>query len=118
MVAAKPAWWVYLLAVIFIFFSVIYLQQDIYYLLLIPIIFLEIALLVYRIDLLLLTIFLTTPFSITLYLRDFGLNVPSELLLIPLLGVFLFKLLQREFDPKIFRHPISICILLQLGWIL
>jgi len=49
----------------------------------------------------------------------FDMYLPTEPLLFGLLIVFLLKVLQgRSFDRQILRHPVSIAIYINLGWIL
>lgn len=109
--------WLYFIAIVIIFLSYYTISDGYFFMLAIPFAIIEIYLLIYRIDLLILGLFFLTPLSIEYRFGDYGLNVPTELVLIPLFLLFILKILRGELDTKIFRHPVSICILLHLLWI-
>lgn len=61
-----------------------------------------------------------TPFSITVEFSEFAaLTLPTEPLLFGVMLVFFFRLLfEGGFDRKITRHPVTIIIIFQLGWMM
>ena len=66
------------------------------------------------------TFFLLLPFSIEIELPGgFGTDIPSEPIMIILMGLTLIMLIQKAsvIDKKIFTHPISLVIGLHISWI-
>lgn len=61
------------------------------------------------------------PLSTEFYLPNgFGTDLPTEPLMIGLMGIFVLYVLRhgRSIDGAFFRHPITLLLLLHLGWIL
>ncbi|MBR6904841.1 MAG: O-antigen ligase family protein [Bacteroidales bacterium] len=64
---------------------------------------------------------LSTPFSVIIRSKNIplGLSLPSEALMILVTMIFLARILyDLSIDRKFLRHPISIAILVYLGWML
>lgn len=64
---------------------------------------------------------LCTPFSMILSIKDvqLGLSLPSEIIMIALTGLFLFRILyDLHLDRRLITHPISIAIYIYLTWML
>ncbi|MEX1188138.1 MAG: O-antigen ligase family protein [Bacteroidia bacterium] len=59
-----------------------------------------------------------TPFSLTVEFSEFAaLTLPTEPLLFGVMLVFFFKLIfEGGFDRRITKHPVTLAILFQLGW--
>jgi len=77
----------------------------------------------FAMDKLLMVIVFLTPFSVPLselFPRlAFDMALPTEPLLFGLLLIFLFKqLIEKSYDTRILRHPVSIAIYIYLFWIL
>ncbi len=106
---------------LFIAFNALFLYQENYVLLLLPVSLLIILLAFFKTEIVFFAVVVFTPLSVNI--RDigmgFGISLPGEPLIMLLLGVFILKLLlDGGFDRKIIRHPVSIVILLHLLWML
>ena len=80
-----------------------------------------IYLLIFRLDLLIYLMALCTPFSVILESKTIhlGLSLPSEIIMISLTLLFLFRILyDLRLDRKLVSHPISIALFVYLGWML
>jgi O-antigen ligase len=65
-------------------------------------------------------IIITTPFSLNVKLKDFGLaiSLPGEPLMAGILILFILKVLYDiKIEKKILYHPITIAIIINLSWI-
>lgn len=65
-------------------------------------------------------IIITTPFSLNVKLKDFGLaiSLPGEPLMAGVLILFIFKLLYDiKIEKKILYHPITLALLANISWI-
>ncbi len=86
----------------------------------IPLAILVIGIALFRLDVLIYIIVLTTPLSITF--EDvgggLGLTLPTDPLMFGAMLVFILKVLfDMKYDYRILKHPISLAILAQLIWI-
>lgn len=118
----KSILWVYGLSALFIALNAYFVATEQYLFSLIPIALLIILFTIFALDKLLLGIVLFTPVSLPLYELvhglDFNMFLPTEPLLFGLLIIFILKLLiDKSFDKKIFFHPLSIIIGINLLWI-
>jgi O-antigen ligase len=71
-------------------------------------------------DILLLAIVFLTPFSVTLHNYDFGvaLSFPTEPLLFAVMLIYILRLFyEGKIERKIFFHPVTITILINIIWI-
>lgn len=114
--------WAWLVSIVFILLNSILTYNEMYWLNLLPIVFLVTFLAFVSLDTLVLLIVFVTPFSVPLYEiqkgMPFDLYLPSEPLIIGVSFVFFIKLiLERRFDRKIAYHPVSIAIYFYLIWI-
>ncbi len=112
--------WVYAISAIFIVLNSIFIINELYWFCLIPVILLILLFLFFSVDILLLLIVFFTPLSVNL--SDFDLNVgvfiPTEPLLFCVMLMFLFSIAFRgRYDSKIFKHPISVIIIIYITWI-
>ena len=74
----------------------------------------------YSLDKVLWFIIITTPFSLNVKLKEFGLaiSLPGEPLMAGILVLFILKLLYDiRIEKKILYHPITIAIIVNLSWI-
>ena len=112
--------WVVALSVsaAFIVANSILMSQEQNALLLVPLVGLVVAFFVMRFEQALLSIALLTPFAInTTLLGTMQLSLPSEPMMILLSALFLFRILvDKNYDRAILRHPVSMAVLAQLGW--
>ncbi len=108
----------------FICVNAYYLTKSIYFLNSLPLLLLLVLTAVFAMDKLLLMIVFFTPLSLTLsdlfnIRSGTDLSMPTEPFLFGILLLFVFKLLTGyRIDSKVMKHPITICILINLGWIL
>ncbi len=114
---------VYSLSILYVIVLAYFISKDKYIITAIPIGLLVLFIAIYRLELIFWIILFSVPLSVPL--KEFGLNIdfnmflPTEPLLAGLLIIFLIKLAaDGSFDKKVLRHPVTIVILLQLGWIL
>jgi len=114
--------WIYLLSGVFILANSILIAEEFYFLSFIPLILALVALGLLAMDKLLLVIVFLIPISISLKEfaidPEFDLHLPTEPLLFGILLLFIFKSFSNEnIDRRIFLHPVSIAIYLNLIWI-
>ena len=114
---------VYSISFLYVIVLAYFVTKETYIIAAIPIGLLVLFIAIYRLELIFWIILFTVPLSVPL--KEFGLNVdfnmflPTEPLLAGLFIIFLIKLaIDGSFDRKVLRHPVTIVILLQLGWIL
>ncbi|MBI5217765.1 MAG: O-antigen ligase family protein [Bacteroidia bacterium] len=118
----KKEKWFYIISAAFIIINIIMMAQANYYFNLVPFALLIILYTIFALDKLIFLIVFFTPLSIPL--REFlphtsvDMSLPTEPLLFGVMLLFLFKLLvEKNFDKKILKHPVSIVIYLNLTWI-
>ena len=104
---------------LFFIIAAVALVQEQFYLLLAPIVIYFVVLAIFRMDLLALFIAFITPLSINLNKTSLGIGIslPSDPLMFGLFILFWFKIFtEGGLDKRIFKHPVTILILLHLGW--
>ncbi len=118
----KTIFWIYGLSIFFVVLNMAFTAFEIYYFNLVPVFLLVILAAFLAMDKLLLVIVFLTPLSVPL--KEFipglkmDLSLPTEPLLFGLLILFLLKIIsERSFDKRVWKHPATIAILLNLGWI-
>ncbi len=96
------------------------LSRDIYWLFLLPLAGLVLALFIMRFETGLLVIALLTPFAVDFaLLPGMELSMPVEPMMILFTVMFLFRVLvERSFDRRILQHPVTIAVLAMLVWML
>jgi O-antigen ligase len=88
--------------------------------LLLPLLVLILLFYFYSLDKVLWFIIITTPFSLNVKFKDFGLaiSLPGEPLMAGILILFILKVLYDiKIEKKILYHPITIAIIINLSWI-
>ncbi len=118
----KTIFWIYGLSIFFVLVNMVLTAFEIYYFNLLPVLLLVILAAFLALDKLLLVIVFLTPLSVPLKEVIPGLKVdlslPAEPLLFGLLILFLMKIIsEQSFDKRVWKHPVTIAILLNLGWI-
>jgi len=121
MVRALKTYWIPAVCVVFTVLNALLIAHDLFWLNLLPAALLVAWALVAATDKLLLFIVFATPLSVNLEQLDLGgigIAVPTEPLMVALMLLFLLKLALegRVVDPQIWRHPVTVAILLQLAW--
>lgn len=111
----------YALSLLFIGVNCYLVYREIYYMLLLPLFLIILYLYFYRLDLVLMLITLVTPLAINFRQFEFnvGISIPSEPLMFGVLLMFVIKICyDHDFDRRLWFHPMSLVILLQLSWML
>ncbi|REK47106.1 MAG: O-antigen ligase family protein [Bacteroidetes bacterium] len=111
--------WFYLVALSVLGISLFFLSKEMYFIAALPLMLVVLYLFVFRLDLILYTVVLTTPLAIVINNKTTGpaVSVPTEPLLFGLLLLTVYKLLfEGRFDKRILAHPVSIAIAVLLGW--
>ncbi len=109
----------YVLSSIFIGLNCYLIYRDIYWLLLLPVFLVILYLFFFSLDKILLLTTMLTPLAINIreFEFGFGISIPTEPLMAGMLLMFLLKLIfNNDFDKKIWSHPVTIVVLLQLLW--
>ncbi len=113
--------WFWLLTFLYISVNVFLLANNIYYGLFAPVVFAVILVGIYRFDWLIMLTAMLTPLSFRFNDIGYGvgLDMPSDLLILFLGGIVIFKFFaDGQADLKIIKHPITLAIFINLGWIL
>ncbi|MBC7383555.1 MAG: O-antigen ligase family protein [Bacteroidia bacterium] len=113
--------WLYGSGIIFILLNCLGIAFEFYWLPLLPALAVVALLALLKLDLLMLLLVFLVPFSVGI--EDIGLglgiSLPDEPLIIGIFLLVIFKyIIDGEYDFRVVRHPISIAILINLGWIL
>ncbi|MFZ4522595.1 MAG: O-antigen ligase family protein [Bacteroidales bacterium] len=111
----------YVLSAIFIGLNCYLIYRDIYWLLFFPVFLVILYLYFYSLDKILLLITALTPVAINITQFEFnvGVSMPSEPLMFGVLLVFIIKLFyDNKIDVKIWKHPLTLVIGIQLMWML
>ena len=106
---------------LFLIAALIATKEGTYLLWLLPVVLAVCLLAFYSIDLLLLLIVFLTPLSVQLrFIVDnppFDISLPTELMLFAVFLIVAYKLIfSGEFSGKVLRHPVTVVILLSVGW--
>ena len=109
-----------LVTVAFITLNFILLSKDIYWLFLLPLAGLVLLLFVMKLETGLLVTALLTPFAIDFALiPGMELSMPVEPMMILFSVMFIFRVLvDKTYDKRILRHPVTIAVLCMLIWML
>jgi len=111
----------YFLSAIFIGLNCYFVSREVYWLFFMPLFLGVIYLYFYSLDRILLLITLLTPVAINITQFDFnvGVSLPSEPMMLGVLLLFIIKIIYaNDFDKRIWTHPLTIVIGLQLVWML
>lgn len=118
----KTIFWIYGLSLFFVILNMVFTAFEIYYFNLLPVFLLVILAAFLALDKLLLVIVFLTPLSVPLkeFIPGFkvDLSLPTEPLLFGVMILFMLKIIsERTFDKRVWKHPVTIAILLNLGWL-
>lgn len=112
---------VYVVTAIFVLLNTYMVYKEMYYAILIPVACIMLIMYIFSLEKVLLLAVFATPLAINIGDYDMGvsISVPSEPLLIGILFFFILKiLLEGGIERRIVRHPVTIAILFNLGWML
>ncbi len=117
----KSRIWILVIIVLFLIANyVLIFYKGIYWLEFLPLALLFVIVLFTRLDLLFYSIAFAVPLSLPLNWfmdMDFDVSLPSEIMIISLMMVFLAKaIMGGKYDRKILRHPVTIVIYFYLLW--
>lgn len=111
----------YVLSAVFIGLNCYLVSHAIYWMLFLPVFLVILFFYFYSVDKILLLITFFTPLAINITQFEFnvGVSIPTEPLMFGVLLLFVIKLFYaNSFDKKIWSHPMTIVIGLQLVWML
>jgi len=114
-------YWVYGISILFVIFNLVLIIKEFYWALLFPVVIIILLLYIFSLDRILLLIAFLTPLAINVRNFDAGLGIslPTEPLMFGVLIIFFLKILSGfPYDRNIIRHPVTIGIFINLGWIL
>lgn len=117
----KTPVWLWLASIAFIGINAVFLAYEVYFIPLIPVIFLFALVAFTRLDILLLSIVFFAPLSLQLsyFVERIGVDIylPTEPLLALLLLVYILRYLRGyRVDLRILRHPVTLAIYFYLSW--
>jgi putative inorganic carbon (HCO3(-)) transporter len=107
--------------ILFIGVSIVMIANEWYWFMLVPFMVILIWTIIYQPDKALLFIAFFTPLSIKINFSLFGvsMNLPTEPVLVILLGLFFLKLIiDGRYDRAALKHPLTMVIIFNLAWIL
>jgi putative inorganic carbon (hco3(-)) transporter len=115
--------WVPLACAAFVLLNTGFMAREQYWFNLLPVALLVVWALIAHVESVLLFIVFATPLSINLEqleLGGLGISLPTEPLMVAVMLLFLLKLgIERDVvDPRIWRHPVTVVIIVQLVWML
>ncbi|MEP7264143.1 MAG: O-antigen ligase family protein [Bacteroidota bacterium] len=111
----------FLITGLFLTASIIAVTKDQIYFLLLPFVIYIVMLAIFRMEMMALFCAFITPLSINLNKTSLGIGIslPADPLMFGLFILFWFKILiDGGLNNKILKHPVTILILLHLGWML
>ncbi|HRZ76555.1 MAG TPA: O-antigen ligase family protein, partial [Bacteroidales bacterium] len=111
--------WVYGLSAAFVLLNTWFVARENFYFMALPLLLMVGLLFLFSLDTVVLLIAFLTPLAVGLPESELGINVsmPTEPLLFGILVLFSVKLLlEGGLDRRIVRHPVSVAIFIQLGW--
>ncbi len=109
----------YGISFLYLILSAFCLYNEFYWIAALPVLILIGTLTIVSIDSLMMLIVFFTPLAINLSDENSGsgMSIPTEPLLFGLMVIFFIKLFHEGgFDKKILKHPITILIIINLGW--
>lgn len=113
--------WIMIFSTLFIVLNTFFIAKEAFWFMAVPVVLLAILTAFIALDVLMLTIVFLVPFSIILQQFDFGvaISVPTEPLLFGVMIIYLLRLFyEGKVEKKIFFHPVTIAILINLVWII
>jgi putative inorganic carbon (hco3(-)) transporter len=105
----------------FILLNVIFIANEVFWFMALPMAIAIILLFFFSLDKLILIIVFLTPLSVDYQHESMGftIDMPTEPLIVAIMCLFFMKLIyEQEYDKRIARHPITIILIVQLLWML
>jgi putative inorganic carbon (HCO3(-)) transporter len=113
--------WFYGISLLYIGSAAVSLVAENFWYLLVPAALAILYLSVFAIDILMYIVVFSTPLAVNLDNKAFGFafSVPTEPLMFGIMMLFLLKVVREgRFDSAVMKHPVTLAILVNLGWIL
>lgn len=112
----------YLISALFIIFNAVFMYFEVYYFALFPFFLVTLLIAFIAIDKLVLLVVFLTPLSVPLheFVPNFpiDMHLPTEPILAGIMFMFFLRLLtEKNIDIRVFKHPISILIYLNVIWL-
>lgn len=105
---------------LFIVLNTFFIAKEMYWFMIIPVVFLVVLTAFIALDILVLFIVFLTPFSILLQQSDFGvaISIPTEPLLFGVMIIYFLRLLyEGTVEKKLLFHPVTIAVLINIAWL-
>jgi len=112
--------WVMIFSTLFIVLNTFLIAKEIYWFMILPVILLAVLIAFVALDKLVLIIVFLAPLSIMHHQYDFGIAIalPTEPLLFGVMLIYILRLFyEGKIEKKVFFHPVTIAILINLVWI-
>ena len=112
--------WVMIFSTLFIVLNTFFIAKEIYWFMAFPAVLLVALTAFIALDILMLVIVFLTPLSIIIQQNDFGaaISIPTEPLLFGVMVIYILRLFyEGKVEKKIFFHPVTIAVGLNLTWI-
>jgi hypothetical protein len=112
--------WVMIFSTLFIVLNTFFIGKEIYWFMALPVVLLVVFTSFLALDILVLVIVFCTPLALTLHNPDFGVSIslPTEPLLFGVMIIYILRLFyEAKVERKIFFHPVTIAVLINLTWI-
>jgi O-antigen ligase len=116
----KTKIWFWTSIAFFVIVNAIFLYNQFYIGLLLPILLMGVFIGIFSFDKLIFLTILFTPFSVRYedVIGGIGLDIPTDPLLMILSTAIIYKLFsEKMYDVKVLKHPITIALFINLGWI-
>jgi len=119
----KKIIWFYIISLAFLGVNVLFIYNENFYFSLVPFLLLIVLFAFFALDKLILLILFLVPLSVPLHefapSLAFDMYMPTEPMIVGIMLIFILKLiLQKNYDTRVLKHPISIAIYINLFWLL
>lgn len=113
-------YWLYGLSLLFILLNAVLIVKEFYWSLLLPLAAVVVVLYIFALDKVLLLITFLTPLAVNIrsFEANLGVSLPTEPMMFGVLIFFIVKMAGGfDYDRKIFKHPLSLAIIVNLVWV-
>ena len=115
--------WFYIISLAFLGINIYFIYKENYYFSLAPFLLLMVLFAFFALDKLILLIMFLVPLSVPLRgfmpSLPFDMYMPTEPMIVGIMLIFILKLiLQKNYDVRVLKHPVSIAIYINLLWLL
>ena len=120
MLSISKQFWFYVICLVFVTINMVAFTMSFPWIGLFPFLLLFCFLILFKLDTLILLLAFLVPLSVSFDDIGFGLGIslPDEPLIILIMVLSIFKfVIDAEYDYRVFMHPITIAILINLTWL-